>query len=108
MRSVLDGASVTRASINQTTKEKLEDPYRREAIQILQVHEDILTSRQLKERRDNPHTEEKPFKCLKFDVQKPYLCSKIHLYPLKTPPYVVTPTHLDCLVSQIIQTLIVF
>ena len=27
MRSVLDVASVTRASINQTTKEKLEDPY---------------------------------------------------------------------------------
>ena len=49
MRSVLDGASVTRASINQTTKEKLEDPYRREAIQILQVYEDILTSRQLEE-----------------------------------------------------------
>ena len=48
-RSVLDGASVTRASINQTTKEKLEDPYRREAIQILQVYEDILTSRQLEE-----------------------------------------------------------
>ena len=43
----LDEANVTRASVNQTTKEKLEDPYRREAIQILKVYEDILTSRQL-------------------------------------------------------------
>ena len=58
MRSVLDGASVTRASINQTTKEKLEDPYRREAIQILQVYEDILTSRQHEETLEDPHRRE--------------------------------------------------